>query len=228
MTSISRIFLPLFVSIREEPSRRYDVAMKIMQLMALAVVGCFAIAGAAAGPVIESVFGAHLRPAAPVFAILSLLGPYIVVAAFVRPLLVSCGFSGWLFLIATVNASSTALVAYFSVPFGLTMLSAALVARGYLMILFMAPFIRRALGRSPLPLLGCLVVPIAAGIAARFAVLGATGFLLPAQSSAPVTLLVEGSVAVLAYGLVSLTGARRQLLDLLGSARKILRPATVR
>ena len=214
VTSISRIFLPLFVSIRDEPGRRYDVMLRIMNVMALLVVGCFAVAGAAARPLIDSMFGLHLQPAAPVFAVLSWLGPSIVVSAFVRPLLISCGRSEQMLLISSVNAVTTGIVAYLAVPFGLTVLGEALVARSLLAILFMAPFIRSALQHPVTPLLTTLILPTAAGITAYLVVMAAQTHLLPNHTSALLNLLVEVSLAATTYGIFLLAFARHRSRDM--------------
>ena len=95
------------------------------------------------------------------------------------------------------------------------------------MILFMAPFIRQALQHPVLPLLGCLVVPVAAGIAARLAVLGAEFFVLPVHAAPLVVLLVEAGIATLIYAVASLACARRRSLDLLASVRRVFQPAMI-
>lgn len=220
VTSISRIFLPMFVSIRDEPARRYDVAVRIMNVMALLVVGCFAIAGAVARPLVDGMFGAHLQPAAPVFAVLSFLAPYIVVSAFLRPLLISCGRGTQMLLVSSINALTTGLVAYFVVPYGLTTLSEALVARGFLAILLMAPFMRAALQHPILPLLTGLIVPVAAGIVARLAVLGFERFVVPAHWPALAALVLEGMIAAMAYVIMLLIFARKRSFDVIYSLRK--------
>ncbi len=214
VTSISRIFLPLFVSMRDEPARRYDVMLRIMNVMALLVVGCFAVAGAASRPLVDCMFGLHLQPSARVFAVLSWLGPSIVVSAFVRPLLISCGRSGQMLLISSVNALTTGLVAYLAVPFGLTFLGGTLVARSLLAILFMAPFIRSALQHPVAPLLFTLILPISAGIAARMVVMTAENHLLPAHAPAIACLLIEGVLAAATYGMVLLAFAPRRSRDM--------------
>ncbi|WP_428378009.1 oligosaccharide flippase family protein [Lichenicoccus sp.] len=212
VTSISRIFLPLFVSIRSDPTRRYEVAARIMGMMALTVIGCFAIAGAAAAPLIDSMFGTRLQPAAPVFTVLSALGPYIVVNAFIRPLLVSSGRRGQMLGISAVNAVTTGVVAYVAVPYGLTTLAAALVARGFLAILFIAPFIRSVLSHPVAPLLSSLIVPMGGGVMARLAVLGVEQ-VVPAHWPALLLLVVEGSVAALCYVAVLLLCARSRSVE---------------
>jgi PST family polysaccharide transporter len=214
VSSISRIFLPLFVSIRDEPVRRYDVMLRIMNIMALLVVGCFAVAGATARPLIDSMFGLHLQPAAPVFAVLSWLGPFIVVSAFVRPLLISCGRNGQMLLISSVNAVTMGIVAYLTVPFGLTILGEALVARSFLAILFMVPFIGLTLQHPVGPVLTTLILPIAAGIAAQLIVVAAETHLLPSHVPAIMSLIVEGSLAVATYGLILLVFARHRSMDM--------------
>lgn len=214
VSSIGRIFLPLFVSIRDEPTRRYGVMLRIMNIMALLVIGCFAVAGATARPLIDSMFGLHLQPAAPVFAVLSWLGPSIVVSAFVRPLLISCGLNGQMLLISGVNAVTTGIVAYLAVPFGLTILGEALVARSFLAILFMAPFIRLALQHPVTPVLTALILPITAGIAAQLIVVGAETHLLPAHAPAIMSLLGEASLAAATYGLILLVFARHRSIDM--------------
>lgn len=214
VTSISRIFLPLFVSIRSDPVRRYDVAARIISMMGLTVIGCFAIAGAAATPLVESMFGVRLQPAAPVFTVLSALGPYIVVTAFLRPLLVSSGRRGQMLCISAANALTTGLVAYIAVPYGLTTLAAALVVRGFLAILFMAPFIRSVLAHPVAPLLGSLIVPIAGGVAARLAVLGIEQ-IVPEQWPALLLLTIEGSVAALCYVAMLLLCARSRSVEVI-------------
>lgn len=221
VNSISRIFLPLFVMICDEPGRRYDVAAKIMNVMALVVVGCFTVAGAISRPLIGSMFGTHLIPAAPVFAILSLLGPYIVVSAFVRPLLVSRGLSGRMLVVSTVNALTTALVAYLAVPFGLTVLGEALVIRGLLAILFMAPFIRTAMQHPVTPLLSYLITPIAAGLAARVIVVAAETYVLPADIPSILSLILEASIASFTYGIFLLIFARHRSADVFHLLSKV-------
>ncbi|WP_171034239.1 oligosaccharide flippase family protein [Lichenicoccus roseus] len=221
VTSISRIFLPLFVSIRSDPARRYEVAKRIMGMMALTVIGCFAVAGAAATPLIDTMFGLRLQPAAPVFTVLSALGPYIVVNAFLRPLLVSAGRRGQMLWVSALNALTTGVVAYLAVPYGLTALAAALVVRGFLAILLMAPLIRSVLGHSVAPLLSSLIVPIAGGVAARLAVL-AVEQIIPADWPGLLMLLAEGSVAAAIYAGVLLLCARSRSAEVIRLLQRLI------
>lgn len=213
MTSIGRIFLPLFVSIGDDPARRYQVACRIVSMMSIMVIGAFAISGAISTPLIVTMFGARLHPAAPVYAILSFLAPYIVISAFLRPLLISIGRNRELMYISLINAVTTGAVGFLVVPYGLTAMSAALVVRGFLALGVMAPFIRLAVTGPIAPLFGYLATPLLAGAASRVATWNIERLPMLQHLPTLTLLILDGAAAALVYVLVLLVLSRSRSLD---------------
>ncbi|MCF3945131.1 oligosaccharide flippase family protein [Acidiphilium sp. AL] len=165
----SKVFLPVFVAVRENPERRFAVAKTLMDALAIVSLGAAAMAGAAAKPIVVLMFGARWAEAAPVFAAMSLIVPAAALYAFVNPMLTALKRPGLVSSFAALNALTIALAAWVSAPFGLVPLAWTLAARGALAALVLLPALSIGIGRSAWPLLRLFAAPLIALVAARIA-----------------------------------------------------------
>ncbi|MCW8307728.1 oligosaccharide flippase family protein [Acidiphilium sp. PA] len=165
----SKVFLPVFVAVRDEPERRFAVARSLMDVIAIFSLAAAAIAGAVAKPLVVLMFGARWAAAAPVFAAMSLIVPAAAIYAFVNPMLTALRRPVLVSVFAGLNAVTIALAAWFAAPFGLIALAWTLALRGVLTALLLLPALSIGIGRSAWPLLRLFVAPFIALIAARVA-----------------------------------------------------------
>lgn len=165
----SKVFLPVFVAVRDDQERRYAVASALMDTLAILSLAAAAVSGAVAHPLVVLMFGARWASAAPVFAALSLIVPASTIYAFVKPMLTALRRPGLVSIFAALNAGTIGLAAWFAAPYGLVPLAWALSARGLVVALLLLPALSIGIGQSGWPLLRLMGAPITALVAARLA-----------------------------------------------------------
>ncbi|HQT74910.1 MAG TPA: oligosaccharide flippase family protein [Acidiphilium sp.] len=217
----SKVFLPIFVAVREEPARRFAVALALMDSLAILSLGAAAVSGAVAGPLVTLMFGARWASAAPVFAALSLIVPASTIYAFVKPMLTALRRPGLVSAFAAMNAGTIVLAAWIAAPFGLVPLGWALSARGLVVALLMLPALSIGIGKPAWPLLRLMVAPVAALIAARLGTAALMAELPLAFGFAPglrLQLVIGGGAAGVMFVAVMLALAPRRMT---GMARRL-------
>jgi O-antigen/teichoic acid export membrane protein len=221
----SKVFLPVFVSVRKDPSRRFAVARDLCDALAILSFGVAAVAGAAAGPIVLLMFGARWAAAIPVFSILTLIIPATALYAFVNPMLTALQRPVLVWTFALMNAATVALAALLAAPYGLIPLAWALALRGALAALLLLPALSIGIGRSAWPLLRLFVVPLLALIAARCAVSTAA---ISSSHGLRGQLALQAGIAFAVFSLVLLVLAYPRLAALTGRIRRIFmrQPAT--
>lgn len=165
----NKVFMPVFVAVRENPQRRFEATRQMLDLLSMAIFLAAAVCGAAARPIVLLMFGPHWAQAAPVFAIMTLMAPATALYGVINPLLTAAGRTQLVSMFAWANAALVMAAAWFAAPYGLNVLAWALAGRGALVIVLVLLALRLGLGRSVLPLLRLLALPFAALIAARLA-----------------------------------------------------------
>lgn len=173
----SKVFLPVFVAVRDDPERRFAVARMLMDTLAILSLSVAAVSGAVAGPLVVLMFGARWASAVPVFAAMTLIVPTTAIYVFMKPMLIALRRPGLVSVFAGLNAAMVALAAWLASPFGLVPLAWALAARGIVVALLLLPALSIGIGRPAWPLLRLMVMPIAALIAARLAAAAALAVL---------------------------------------------------
>jgi O-antigen/teichoic acid export membrane protein len=173
-----KVFLPVFVAVREDPARLFEATVTMLDLLAVIIFFCAAVSGAAARPIVLLMFGDRWAAAVPVFAIMTLMAPVTALYGVINPLLTAAGRTGLVSWFAWANVAIILVASWFAAPYGLTVLAWALAARGLLTIFLFIPAMRIGLGRPVAPLLRLLVVPLTALLAARLAAWGVE-WLLP-------------------------------------------------
>lgn len=194
---VGKVFLPVFVSVRAEPNRRFSVARDLTDALAIGAVGLAAVAGAAARPLVLLMFGLRWAHAVPVFALISLAIPSVALYALAKPMLVALQRPGLASAFSALDAASMVAIVLGVAPLGLLPLSAAIAARGLLAGLVLLPALSTGVGRSAWPLLRLFAGPlIALGIARLAAALALSA--VPAASLVT-ELVVAGGIAGGAY-----------------------------
>jgi O-antigen/teichoic acid export membrane protein len=164
-----KVFLPVFVAVREDAARRYEVTRQMLDLLAMAIFFASAVCGAAARPLVLLMFGARWEAAVPVFAILTLLAPVTALYGVINPLLAAAGRTRLVSRFAWANAATIALAAWFAAPHGLQALAWALAGRGVLGLGLFALALAQGLERPVAPMLRLLILPAVALVLARLA-----------------------------------------------------------
>jgi O-antigen/teichoic acid export membrane protein len=207
-----KVFLPVFVAVREDPARRFDATMAMLDVLAVIIFFCAAVSGAAARPLVLLMFGDRWAAAVPVFAIMTLMAPVTALYGVINPLLTAAGRTGLVSWFAWANVAIILAASWFAAPYGLTVLAWALTARGLLTIFLFIPAMRIGLGRPVAPLLRLLLLPLGALLTARVAAWAGIG-LLP-----PMGLWQEffftAAISGLTFGAVMLACAPRRVITM--------------
>jgi O-antigen/teichoic acid export membrane protein len=215
-----KVFLPVFVAVREDADRRFEATMHMIDVLAVIIFFCAAVSGAAAQPIVELMFGHKWAAAVPVFAIMTLMAPVTALYGVINPLLTAAGRTNLVSRFAWVNVLIILAAAWFAAPYGLIVLAWALAARGLLTIFLFIPAMRIGLGRPVAPLLKLLILPVAALIAARAAAAAAMA-LLPGMHLAS-QLLVTAGVSSAVFGAALLVFAPRRVMRMAARLRRAL------
>ena len=205
----NKVFMPVFVAVRENPQRRFEATRQMLDLLSMAIFFAAAVCGAAARPMVLLMFGPQWAAAAPVFAILTLMAPATALYGLINPLLTAAGRTHLVSIFAWANAGLIMAAAWFAAPYGLNVLAWALAGRGVLVILLVVLALQLGLGRSVLPLLRLLALPLAALVAARLA--AALALAAAPALSVPGQLAVAISVSGLIFAAVVLALAPRRV-----------------
>jgi O-antigen/teichoic acid export membrane protein len=215
-----KVFLPVFVAVREDPERRFEATMYMIDVLAVIIFFCAAVSGAAARPIVLLMFGDRWAAAVPVFAIMTLMAPVTALYGVINPLLTAAGRTNLVSRFAWVNVLIILAAAWFAAPYGLIVLAWALAARGLLTIFLFIPAMRIGLGRPVAPLLQLLILPVAALIAARCAAASAIA-LLPGLDMGT-ELAVTLGVSTLVFAAVLLVFAPRRVIRMAVRLRRAL------
>ncbi|HQT68229.1 MAG: polysaccharide biosynthesis protein [Rhodospirillales bacterium 20-60-12] len=206
---VSKVFLPVFVRVREDVARRYATAMQLCDAVALLSLAAAATAGAVAHPLVVLMFGPRWAEAAPLFSIMTLMVPAVALYAFVNPMLTALGRPNLVYLFAALNALTIAAAAWFAAPFGLHALAWALAGRGVIAGFFLLPAISLGLGGPAGPLFRLFAAPLLAMLVARVAALLVLSLLGPIPL--PVALVVGLGISGLFFAGTLLLIARPRI-----------------
>jgi O-antigen/teichoic acid export membrane protein len=204
-----KVFLPVFVAVRMDPDRRFEMTKKMLDLLSVTIFFAAAVAGAAARPIVLLMFGHRWLAAVPVFSIITLMAPVTAFYGVINPLLTASGKTRLVSHFALGNVGIILVAIWIAAPFGLIALAWALAARGLLSILLFIPALRIGLERPVLPLLRLLLLPLTALLLARMlsflCLHNYPGINLFAQ------LWISASVAGLTFAVVMLVAAPRRV-----------------
>jgi O-antigen/teichoic acid export membrane protein len=215
-----KVFLPVFVAVREDADRRFETTMHMIDLLAVIIFFCAAVSGAAARPLVLLMFGHRWEAAVPVFAIMTLMAPVTALYGVINPLLTAAGRTNLVSRFASLNVIIIVAAAWFAAPFGLIVLAWALAARGLLTLVLFVPAMRIGLGRPVAPLLALLILPMAALAASRAAAAAAVA-LLPSMDLVA-ELAVTIGVSTLVFATVLLVFAPRRVIRMAARLRRAL------
>jgi O-antigen/teichoic acid export membrane protein len=207
-----KVFLPVFVAVREDSARRFEATMAMLDVLAVIIFFFAAVSGAAARPLVLLMFGDRWSAAVPVFAIMTLMAPVTALYGVINPLLTAAGRTGLVSWFAWANVAIILAASWFAAPYGLTVLAWALTARGLLTIFLFIPAMRIGLGRPVAPLLRLLMLPLGALLAARVAAWAGI-FLLPAMGLWE-EFVCTAAVSALTFGAVMLACAPRRVITM--------------
>ncbi len=214
------VFLPVFVAVRMDPDRRFEMTKRMLDLLSVIIFFVAAVAGAAAKPIVLLMFGHRWMAAVPVFGIITLMAPVTAFYGVINPLLTAAGKPRLVTYFALGNVGIILAAVWLAAPFGLITLAWALAGRGLLSILLFIPALKIGLERPVLPLLRLLLLPLAALLLARalafLCLVSLPGIGLIGQ------LCVGGGVAALAFAGVMLLGAPRRVMAMSAQLYKAL------
>ncbi|OYV32522.1 MAG: polysaccharide biosynthesis protein [Rhodospirillales bacterium 20-64-7] len=218
-----KVFLPVFVAVRDEPERRFETTRQMLDLLSMVIFFVSAVCGAAAHPIVLLMFGERWHAAVPVFAILTLMAPVTALYGVINPLLTAAGRTRIVSGFAVINAASIMAAAWFAAPYGLTVLAWALAGRGVLAVGLFILALRLGLERPVAPLLRLLALPslglVAARLAAYFALQALPGLDLAEQ------LMLTVAVSSTAFAAVVLSAAPRRVVTMSTRLHRALRGA---
>ncbi len=207
-----KVFMPVFVAVRDDPERRYETARQMLDLLSMVIFFVSAVCGAAARPIVLLMFGPRWEAAVPVFAVITLMAPATALYSSLNPLLTSVGRMRLVSRYAWLNAATIAAAVWFAAPYGLHTLAWALAGRGIVAVGLFILGLRQGLDHPTGPILRLLLLPVLALAAARLAGWAALaawpGLGLAAQ------LGLGGGVAAISFTLVTLLLAPRRMITM--------------
>ena len=215
-----KVFMPVFVAVRHDPDRRYETTRQMLDLLSMAIFLASAVCGAAAKPIVLLMFGHRWAPAAPVFAVLTLLAPATALYGVINPMLTAAGRTRLVSLFAWANAATIMAAAWFAAPYGLVALAWALAGRGVLGVALFLAALKLGLERPVAPMLRLLALPCLALLAARLAAYGVMARLpdLPLWQQ----LLISAGVSGAVFTAFVLALAPRRMLGMTTRLRRAL------
>jgi O-antigen/teichoic acid export membrane protein len=204
-----KVFLPVFVAVRDDPDRRFEATRKMLDLLAVLMFFAAAVAGAVAKPLVLLMFGPRWGQAVPVFAVITLMAPVTAFYGVINPLLTAVHRTKTVWRFALGNALIILVTVWLAAPAGLMVLAWALAARGLLSIGLFIPALKLGLDRPVGPLIRLLLLPFLALLAAR--VLGYA--VLSHYPALPLfaQLFLGGTAATLGFAAVMLLGAPKRV-----------------
>jgi O-antigen/teichoic acid export membrane protein len=215
-----KVFLPVFVAVRMDPDRRFDMTRTMLDALSVFIFFAAAVAGAAAKPIVLLMFGPRWTAAVPVFSIITVMAPVTAFYGVINPLLTAADRPKLVSHFALGNVAIILAAVWFAAPFGLTPLAWALAARGLLSILFFIPALKIGLERPVMPLLRLLLLPFAALLAARGLAFLCLAFL--PSINLFTQLCVSAGVAALAFIAVLLLAAPGRMVTMATQLHKAL------
>jgi O-antigen/teichoic acid export membrane protein len=215
-----KVFMPVFVAVRHDPDRQFEVTSQMLDLLSMAIFFVSAVCGAAAKPIVLLMFGQRWAAAVPVFAILTLMAPATALYGVINPLLTAAGRTRLVSHYAWANAATIMAAAWFGAPYGLIALAWALAGRGVAGVVLFVLALRQGLERPVGPLLRLLALPSLGLIAARLAALGAQAVWPGGGLFAQLTL--TGGIAAVVFALVVLAFAPARMLGMTARLHRAL------
>lgn len=162
-----KVFMPVLVAIQAEPQRRAEVVQQMLDPLLMLICFVCAVSGAAAKPIILTMFGVKWLQAVPVFSILALVTPALALYGLINPILTVTGRTRLVSWYAWVNALTIAACCWLVAPYGLIPLAWALAVRGLVGLLLFFGALRQGVPGSAWMTFRLLGLPVGGLIAAR-------------------------------------------------------------
>jgi O-antigen/teichoic acid export membrane protein len=221
---LSRVALPSFASLGEDPERLRRALRAGGELAGLFAFPCFLGVAVVAPDLMPAVFGPAWAPSAAVVQVLALVGLVTPFNQLSVVLLQGVGRVGWQ---AALMAASTALLALLLAllggPFGLEGVAAALLVRAYVVFPVRLHVTRRVAGIDVAEAYRGVLPTLAAALVMAGVVLLWRHWLLPAGTGAWAALASSAAVGAVAYALALAVLARPVLRRAAGLARSLRR-----
>lgn len=219
---MAAIALPTLSRLQDNDERFRNAFSRMAALSCL--VACPASLGfaAVASDALPLLFGNQWVEAIPVVQILGLAIPAGVLSAFASPTLAALGRSDTMVRFALLQLVAVTLISVWAVRYGIVVLSAANVARAYLVLPVQLWLFTRATGMSGWAVMRNVIPPAGASMAMAAVLLLITPYMQGAIASPILRLLVMVPLGALLYGGVLLVVWRRFLFDQIEGVRSAL------
>ncbi len=222
ISPINRVFLAVFVIIREDRARARTAFLNVLRVFAAAIYGAYALIGAEAGQVLALLFGPNWAVAGPVFSLLAIGAIGLPARAFVVAALTSAGRTPMVFQFSGTLALGTILATLVGAQHDVLRVAAALSALSIAMILPSLAALRVALGVPALDVLKALAVPLLAGLGAAAAT-WASGKAFAGLAPTPLPLFGAWAVGGVTFAALHLGLAPRRTLETIRAVLALVR-----
>jgi O-antigen/teichoic acid export membrane protein len=196
---LSRVALPSFASLGEDPDRLRRMLRLGGELAGLFAFPCFLGVAVVAPDLMPAVFGPAWAPSAPAVQLLALIGLVTPFNQLSIVLLQGVGRVGWQAALMAASTSLLALLLALVGSHGLTAVAAALLVRAYVVFPARLHVTRRVAGIDVAEAYRGVLPTLAAALAMAGAVLLWRHWLLPAGSGGWIALGSSAAVGVVAY-----------------------------
>jgi PST family polysaccharide transporter len=130
---ISRVSLPTFARLQQEPERLRNALYQAIKLTSLITFPGFFAVSALAPEIVPMVFGKQWSPSIPVMQVLNLIGILYAYFYFNGSVIMAVGKPTWKLCLDGLQAISNIIAFAIAVRWGIVAVAAAYVIRGYLM-----------------------------------------------------------------------------------------------
>ena len=192
-----------FAAMMREGGGAGDLLLDISRLTGLVAFPFFTGLAVLATPMLGLIFGEKWLAAAPVLTVMALMGIYVSINRVQMSFCLAAGRAGAITLLAWAVVGLGAVLCWFTSPYGLVPVAAALVGAHYLLWPLYFRIVARIAGMSAAAFVACHAVPaLCAGVmgiavALSVRVLGAQGPVAVLAVAVPVGVAVFAALAIL-------------------------------
>ncbi len=212
--TVGAVALPTLSRLQHDPRQMRQALLTATRMTSLLAFPAFLGAAVLAPELVLALFGEKWERSIPIMQILAFMGIARSVIFFSRPVILACGKPSWAFAIALTNAVANVVVIMVVVRWGIVVVAAAFVIRGYLLLPLPFWAMHKLIHLGPISYLRQVAAPLGASLGMVLAVMVAKHFLMEVTTVRvvlPLCILIGGAVYSLTVLLAAPTAVREAL-----------------
>lgn len=157
--SISGVALPTFSRLQHDYAQMGQALLTATSMTSLLAIPAFLGMAALAPELVVGLIGEKWNQSVPIMQILAFIGVVQSVTFFNTPVIIACGKPSWALGLGLVNAVANVVVLTIALPWGIVVVAAAFVIRGYAFAPLPLLAVRKLIGLSIGRYFGQLIAP---------------------------------------------------------------------